>query len=255
MLKAILFDLDDTLIDWGDFAGDWERIERPHLTKVYEYLCRIDDPTGDLDDFEEAYFRYGQMAWLHARNTMIAPHLGQILVKAAEEIGVPGDALDVEECLRVYDWSAVPGTSPFPDAREGLAMLRDRGIRFGIVTNAYQPMWLRDTEMAEHGLLDFFPECRFSAADVGVVKPHSDIFNTALECLGTSPEETIFIGDNPVADIAGAQAAGMQAVLRVNHHSRPLLSGLVVPDGAINTLMELPAILDDWFPGWGNGAK
>jgi hypothetical protein len=29
-----------------------------------------------------------------------------------------------------------------------------------------------------------------------------------------------------------------------------MLSGLIVPDAAINSLEELPAILDDWFPGW-----
>jgi putative hydrolase of the HAD superfamily len=131
-----------------------------------------------------------------------------------------------------------------------LRVLRDRGIRFGIVTNAFQPMTLRDIEMKTHGLLDYFPECRLSAADVGYLKPSPKIFYAALACLGTTPQETLFVGDNPVADIAGAQGVGMKAVMRVKHPSQPLISGLVVPDGAINTLNDLLLLLDKWYVGW-----
>ncbi len=65
-----------------------------------------------------------------------------------------------------------------------------------------------------------------------------------------TPEEAIFIGDTPEMDIAGAQNIGMNAILRVKHPSPPLISGLIVPDGAINTLVELPAVLDELYPGW-----
>jgi FMN phosphatase YigB (HAD superfamily) len=138
----------------------------------------------------------------------------------------------------------------FPEAFEVLALLRERDIKLGVVTNAFQPMWLRDIEMQALGLLDFFPTCRFSAADVGYLKPHPNIFDAALKCLETTSEETIYVGDNPVADIAGSQAAGLRAVLRVRTPTPPLISGLVVPDAAINSLRELPAVLDEWFPGW-----
>jgi hypothetical protein len=51
-----------------------------------------------------------------------------------------------------------------------------------------------------------------------------------------------------VADIAGAQGAGLRAVLRVKHPPSPLISGLVVPDGAVNSLVELP-VIQQLYPG------
>ena len=90
----------------------------------------------------------------------------------------------------------------------------------------------------------------FSAADVGYLKPHPSIFQAALECLGTEAEETIFVGDTVEHDIAGAQAAGMRAILRVKRPAPPMISGLIIPDGAVNSLVELSGILDQWFPGW-----
>ena len=39
MLKAILFDLDDTLIDWHGWSGDWVGVEQQHLRGVYDFLA------------------------------------------------------------------------------------------------------------------------------------------------------------------------------------------------------------------------
>lgn len=252
MIKAILFDLDDTLIDWGGhYISHWEKIEKKHLRGVYDYICQIAPGfNSTLEVFSRTYVTRTRDAWAAARSTLLAPHLGRILVETAEALGAPEGALDLYACLKAYNWGKVDGTEVFPDSVEGLTLLRDRGLKLGLVTNASQPMLLRDVEMAQHGLLDFFPECRFAAADVGYLKPHPNIFAAALDCLGVKPEETIFIGDNPVADIAGAQSVGMKAIIRVNHPAKSLISGLIVPDAAINTLHELPAILDEWHPGW-----
>ena len=111
--------------------------------------------------------------------------------------GVPADALDAHRCLEAYHWEMIPGTRIFPEVPETLALLREHGLKIGIVTNAHQPMWIRDVEITAHGLFDFFPDCRISAADVGYLKPHPVIFQTALRCLGTKPEETVFVGDDP----------------------------------------------------------
>lgn len=250
MLKAILFDLDDTLIDWRGFSGQWDVFEAPHLRYVFDYISQEIHPLDDPDRYTSEYLRRTRDAWAMARSNLRAPHLGQILVESAAALGVPKDRLDMQRCMEVYRWGQVDGTVVFPDVFEVLPTLRDTGLKFGIVTNAFQPMTLRDAEMRLHGLLDFFPDCRISAADVGYLKPHPTIFEYALKCLGTTAAETIFVGDNPVADIAGSQAAGLRAVLRVKQPALPLISGLVVPDAAINTLRELPPILDDWFPGW-----
>jgi HAD superfamily hydrolase (TIGR01662 family) len=154
--------------------------------------------------------------------------------------------------LDAYNWHAIPGTVVFPDVPEILTTLRQHKVRTGIVTNAAQPMWIRDLEMEEHGLLQYFPECRISAADVGYLKPHPAIFRAALDELKIDPVEAVFVGDNPIADIAGAQAVGMRAVLRVTHPAPPMLSGLIVPDGAVNSLFELLNLLDQWYPDWRN---
>lgn len=250
MLKAILFDLDDTLIDWSNFPGTWEINEAKHLRRVYDFFCDSGYKPGTAEEFNKEYVRRTRDAWSNARSTLVAPHLGKILLETATFFGVDSALLDIEHCMQVYAWGAVEGTVVFPDVMEGLDLLQGHGLNFGIVTNAYQPMVMRDIEMEQHGLLSFFPTCRYSAADVGVLKPHPGIFETALECLGTSPDETLFIGDNPVADIAGAQGAGMRAVLRVKKPTQTLVSGLVVPDGAINSLGELPFLLDELYPGW-----
>ncbi|MEQ8674956.1 MAG: HAD family hydrolase [Aggregatilineales bacterium] len=253
MLKAILFDLDDTLIDWSHFSSNWEEVESRHLSGLYTFLCDTIQPFSTKDNFTEGYIQRTREAWSNARTTLIAPHLGRIIIETASALGIPAEMLDEKACLKAYQWGAVPGTSPFPDVIESLTLLRERGLRMGIVTNAFQPMWMRDEEMNQHGLLEFFPECRFSAADVGRLKPHADIFATALNCLDLPPEEVVFIGDNPTADVAGAQSAGMNAILRSKRSTRSYKKGLVVPDGTIDSLKQLPPILDALYPGWGNG--
>jgi FMN phosphatase YigB (HAD superfamily) len=249
-LKAILFDLDDTLLDWSKFNGDWAAFEIHHLRRVFDYVCADIHPLSDLDAFANEFRSRTREAWRAGRGTLVAPHLGTLLVETAAALGAPRDRLTEHRCLEVYGWGVVPGTTAFPEAVAMLKLFKDNNVKVGIITNAYQPMWLRDIELRELGLLDYFPACRISAADVGYLKPHPAIFEGALQCLGTNPQETVFVGDNPIADIAGAQGAGLQAILRVAHPTPPMLSGLIIPDGAINTLNELPGILDTLYPGW-----
>jgi HAD superfamily hydrolase (TIGR01662 family) len=257
-LRAVLFDLDDTLIDWSGFSGDWQMMERPHLAGVMRYIHQQGyapstvDAENELDALIEQYaveFRTRTMdAWKSANETLEAPHLGRMLVHAAEVLGVPPGVLDPDACLRAYNWAAPAGTVAFPEVVDVLPMLRAAGLHVAIVTNAYQPMWLRDIEMQHHGILDHFVDCRVSAADVGVLKPHPRIFQTALDCLGVTAAEAVFVGDDADADIVGARAVGMRAVLRRTRRYRDEMA--VLPDATISTLHELLPLFDTWFPGW-----
>ncbi len=250
MLKAVIFDMDDTLLDWSQRSQDWQEYHLQHLEQVFNYIAREVHPVRTLDAFCQATWALGRQAWLEAERGLRAPHLGIVIRQALEQIGVPADLIDVEACLRAYDWQPIQGVVPYPDATEVLPILVSHGVKIGMITNAYQPMWMRDRELEAYGLLAHFADCRLSAADVGYLKPHPAIFEAALDCLGVRVDEAVFIGDNPEADIAGAQSIGMKAVLRVVRHAPPLISGLIIPDGAINTLHELLPILDSWYPGW-----
>lgn len=248
MLKAVLFDLDDTLLDWSGFELDWSIMERKHLRGVFDYVRAEIYPLNDFDAYCAEFSTRMMAAWTAARGTMRAPNLGVVLTEALVGFGVPPSALDARRCLDAYQWGPIPGTAVFPDVPDTLRLLRENGLKIGIVTNAHQPMWIRDNELRGHSLYDFFPDCRISAADVGYLKPHPVIFQTALKCVGAKPDETVFVGDDFNADIVGAQQAGIKAVLR-RHAHRPPVNG-IHPDSTLRGLDELPPILDGWFPGW-----
>jgi putative hydrolase of the HAD superfamily len=269
-LKGLLFDFDDTLVDWSGVRLSWREIEAARLSRVTDYLYRESRIYSvNTDRLLEAYLQKTREAWAEARTSLRAPHMPNILMSSLKALGVAVNRLDADELIRAYDWNVVPGTVVFPDVPPLLKVLRSAGIKLGIVTNASQPMSMRDAELVAHGLIDYFPDCRLAAADVGYLKPHARIFNCALDQIGTTPEETVFIGDNPEADIAGANAIGMRAVLRLtgraefdsgaDRTARPrgeavaYRRDLLDTHRSLHSLNELPAILDVWYPGWRNG--
>lgn len=247
-LKAILFDLDDTLIDWSGYDGDWNAMHEPHLAGVLNHLAEQGHNGQDALRFLREFGSRTETAWRRAGETLEAPHLGRILIATAEALGVPVGTLDVDAVLRAYAWVAPKGTIAFPEVGDVLPTFKAAGLKIAIVTNAYQPMWLRDIEMAHHGLLEHFADCRISAADVGVIKPHPRIFQAALDCLGVNPQEAVFIGDDAEADIIGAQAVGMRAILRKT--ARYPDTSRIAADAIIHSLHDVLPVLDGWYPGW-----
>ena len=252
-LKGILFDLDDTLIDWSGVKLGWREIETAHLSRVHAYINQnLQSFTVAIDRLVDLYMERTRSAWVQARTTLRAPNMPRLLLAALMELGVASDKLIPQEVIAAYDWGAVPGTAVFPDVPPMLETLVTAGIKIGIVTNASQPMQMRDAELITHRLIDYFPDCRLAAADVGYLKPHQQIFKSALDLMGTAPDETLFVGDNPIADISGAQSSGMRAILRLKPGINSNHRGLTAPDGSIHSFDELPSILDEWHPDWRN---
>jgi putative hydrolase of the HAD superfamily len=253
-LKAVLFDLDDTLLDWSGRSQDWAEYEVPFLRRVFDYAHTQGSPIEDFDSFVADFRVRARDAWDQGQATFVAPHLGRILVESAEAQGAVPGAISVDAALEAYQWTAVPGTKAFPEIGDVLTELRQNNIAIAIVTNAFQPMYTRDPEIAVHGILPYFPEYRFSAADIGYLKPHAAIFQHVLAEMNITAEETVFVGDNLVADVSGAQGVGMKAVHRIVRPETSLLDGLIVPHAAIHDLRELLPILDGWYPGWRQAA-
>ncbi len=269
-LQAVLFDLDDTLIDWSGVRHSWRDIETPGLRRVCDYVGGSADASLDFSAFLHCYLTRTRQAWSDSRSTQVAPHMPQILLDVLAEQGIARDQLDKDAIIAVYGWDAVAGTVVFPDVPPALEALRAQGIKLGIVTNASQPMAMRDAELRSHGLLQYFPDCRFAAADVGYLKPNRRIFEAALARLGSSPEQTVFVGDSPTADIEGALAVGMRAVQRLTGRGnfdaaagrsstrwaagRAYKRDLLDMRRSLTSLAELPAILQAWYPGWRDGS-
>lgn len=251
-LKAILFDLDDTLLDWSGFDGDYRALELPHFISLREFVTGAGYPLPDVDNLLHRFRERALAGWESGRETLIAPHLPQILEAVLADCGVPTGALSREAILEHYNWGKAPGTVVFPEVPATLELFRRHGLHIGIVTNAFQTMDMRDKELAQHDLLRHFDDCcRFAAADIGYLKPHPAIFEAALACTGTTPQETVFVGDNLTADVVGAQRMGMKAVWRdTGHHNSRLSIDTITPDATIRTLDEMLPILDDWYPDW-----
>ena len=90
-----------------------------------------------------------------------------------------------------------------------LEALRGRGLRLGLVSNAFDPPALLHRDLAELGIAERLDVALFSS-EVGRRKPDPEIFRRALDALAVDASEALFVGDTLASDIAGAAALGMR---------------------------------------------
>ena len=90
-----------------------------------------------------------------------------------------------------------------------LEALRERGLKLGLVSNAFDPPHLLHRDLAELGIADRL-DVAFFSSEVGRRKPDPEIFRRALAELDVSAAEALFVGDTLASDIAGAAALGMR---------------------------------------------
>jgi putative hydrolase of the HAD superfamily len=95
-----------------------------------------------------------------------------------------------------------------------LEALRSRGLRLGIVSNAFDPGWLLHRDLEQMGIAERIDHAVFSS-EVGKRKPHPEIFERALAELEAAPDEALFVGDRLYEDVRGAAEVGMTTVQAV----------------------------------------
>lgn len=252
MLKAVIFDMDDTLLDWSNRNIDWVEHHTRHTRYVLEYVQTAVAPLDASPEVVcQAMLNITREAWQAARESLLAPHIGNILIATFQQFGLTVEELDADALIDAYRWELHAGVEPFADVPGALSTLCDHNIKIGLVTNAFSPMRVRVQELAAFELDQYFEaDAMFSAADVGYLKPHPRIFEVALAALDVQPYEAVFVGDSREADILGAKNAGMRAVLRTRPDSTDVLNSKIKPDGQLHSLYELFVMLDDWYPGW-----
>jgi HAD superfamily hydrolase (TIGR01509 family) len=136
-----------------------------------------------------------------------------------------------------------------PGAGEAVRELAARGFSLGIVSNTGRtPGRILRRVLERHGLLGHFGAISYSD-EIGIRKPDAEIFLATLAGAGVRPDEALHIGDNPEADVAGAQAVGMRAAHYTAGFRAPAeRADLVVPD-----LARLPAEVFRIAPGRSGG--
>jgi putative hydrolase of the HAD superfamily len=122
--------------------------------------------------------------------------------------------------------------SAFDDAAPALGELRERGLRLVVASNWDCSL----PEVLERAGLAPLVDAVVSSASAGAVKPDARLFEAALEAADCEPAEALHVGDSPEKDVAGAQAAGIRAVLLDR-------DGDGKAAHAIRSLRELPALI------------
>ncbi|MCB0034668.1 MAG: HAD family hydrolase [Anaerolineales bacterium] len=242
-IKAVLFDFDDTLITWENInISSWREFNRPKFDSIHSYLSGEGHELPDPDEFALIMHTLNYEAWEKARQTWEGVRLLSVLCAGLERCGINPAEVDKDALLEAYNWQHIPGVVPFPDTHDVLGVLKSQGYKIGLVTNSYQPMWMRDIELNKFELMQYI-DARITSGDTGFMKPHPAIYWRMLGLLNLTPEEAVFVGDRPANDIQGANNVGMLSVLMSPPYLDHPLDG-AQPDYTISRLSELLPILE-----------
>ena len=207
MLRAVLFDWGDTLMQWSPGEGMLEAGHRAGLAAIGR---------PDLADDGRVTTRFREVY----EPTLWLPGV-------VEELEYPGLVRELlahfgveldDEALNAYleaehrEW--MPARRLAGTTHALLDALRGRALKLGLVSNAFDPGPLLHRDLEALGVAERIDFAVFSS-EVGTRKPHPAIFRRALDALGAEPEEALFVGDALYQDIRGAGELGMKTVQAV----------------------------------------
>lgn len=187
-IKAVLFDLDNTLIERGKMiAKVAHALIRDYFPDRADEYCYLKDAFCEC--FESGYVKNED-----CYNNFVA----KVDWK---------DAPDYLTFFKYWSFYYPYSATHMPDALDTVQRLKAKGYKVGVITNGPIPM--QNAKIDAAGFRFLFDILIVSKA-VKIDKPDPAIFLLTAERLGFDPAECLYVGDHPRNDIFGAKSAGMK---------------------------------------------
>jgi len=187
MVKAIIFDLQGTLVENGVF---------PSPMKQAKYVLRIDSPFSDfVMRFERAF-----MTGKH-------PSLKDGFAKVCEEFRITPKDFILEKLVGLWNKNKLL-SKVYPDT---LPLLKELHGKYKLVLVANIDCF--STEMVDkHKLREYFDEVLLSC-DMGMLKSDKEFYKSILDKFDVDPSEALVIGDSIESDMETARHSGINGIL------------------------------------------
>lgn len=229
--KAIIFDLDDTILDTTLSADRlWSQAAEQFATRAGVDVAAFDEQMKVSREWfwsDPQRNQAGRMDLYKARAGCIE-HALQVL-------NASNHALAIE----IADWFTqrrITAMRPFDGAIHTLKTLKKAGVRLALISNGKGET--QREKVVRFELAPLF-DCIILEGEFGVGKPDRRVFDHALRELGTQPHETWMVGDNLHWEVATPQSLGMKGVW-VDWKGEGLPDAAdVVPDRIIRCISEL----------------
>lgn len=188
-MRAALFDLDETLLDRTGSLRDFATWQAKGMLRTY---------VNDTDYFIERFIKLDEngMVWKD-----------KVYASLIDEFNITDWSVD--ELLSTYLLTFCAFCKPRNGAETAIREFASHGFKIGLVTNGKTPFQERNFRTL--GFTNWF-DCVVVSEAVGMRKPERSIFEHACRIADADIEKSIFIGDNPNADMKGSKAAGMKTI-------------------------------------------
>jgi len=232
MIKAILFDFGQTLVDSSD---GFRQAEKDAQAVIFQDL-----EITDHDAFKHHYRRIRSK--LHERSELSRVKIWQ---EVFQHFGQESSVDELRQWEKIY-WQTVQSkTRVFPEAPPVLIALADQYGPLGLVTNTQGQSDAGTHRVTAYPELAALFAVTVVAGENGVpTKPDAKPFAACLEQLGVAAEEAVYVGDDWRIDVCGARDAGLYPVW-LKHDTVKRNYPKVDEDApVITSLNELPPVLE-----------
>lgn len=234
-LKAILFDVDDTLYPTTEFA---EKARRNSIRAMIQMGLKVDLEDG-IRELKEVIAEFA---------SNYDRHYDKLLRRfpPAALAGV-NPAMLVAAGVIAYHETKFNLLRPLPDAEEALETIHERtDLILGVLTEGLEVKQAEKLiRLGIFRLLD--PRAIFISDQVGISKPNPKLYRYAADKLGLPPGEIMYVGDNPAKDLVPAAAVGMITVRHRGHGKHVEAPCAITPDYELRDYYDLLEILRQDF--------